>query len=365
MSKIKKIKQPKELGLDDLYFMILRGKNTVILITLICTLLSLAGFFSSKQVYTVEKDVFAVIDNVKNPFLSSLNNQDRFETVTLDINLYTKKAMFLNFKNSLIVNNYSEELINKISNVINFEGNKEEKYKLYLNIISNLRLDDKNQEKIKFYLEWHNLIDGNKILNEIIDYKKLNTEKYFQNLSKEKMEQALKVLKTKIEYYEKHEKNKFQIAIADLKMNILTAKKSDIKNYNLEIKVPLPSYFQGYKALEEMLKHNENLLKKGLENLKILQEDLEHIGAEDLHQLMRAWELKHRTLTSQCVAEHTLFREETRWPGYYYRGDHLKLDDDNWHCLTVSRRDPKTKKFTLEKVPVYHIVDEKKEKKAS
>ena len=60
---------------------------------------------------------------------------------------------------------------------------------------------------------------------------------------------------------------------------------------------------------------NENLLKKGLENLKILQEDLEHIGAEDLHQLMRAWELKHRTLTSQCVAEHTLFREETRWPG--------------------------------------------------
>ena len=48
---------------------------------------------------------------------------------------------------------------------------------------------------------------------------------------------------------------------------------------------------------------------------------------------MRAWELKHRTLTSQCVTEHTLFREETRWPGYYYRGDHLKLDDENWHCL--------------------------------
>ena len=92
---------------------------------------------------------------------------------------------------------------------------------------------------------------------------------------------------------------------------------------------------------------------------------LENVGAEDYHQLMRAWELKHRTITSQCVTEHTKFREETRWPGYYYRGDHLKLDDKNWHCLTVSRRDPKTKKFTMEKVPVYHIVDEKKEKKAS
>ena len=31
----------------------------------------------------------------------------------------------------------------------------------------------------------------------------------------------------------------------------------------------------------------------------------------------------------------------------------------------VSRRDPKTGKFTLEKVPVYHIVDEKEKKKAS
>ena len=61
----------------------------------------------------------------------------------------------------------------------------------------------------------------------------------------------------------------------------------------------------------------------------------------------------------------TLFREETRWPGYYYRGDHMKLDDENWHCLTVSRRDPKTGKFSMEKVPVYHIVDENEKKKAS
>ena len=110
---------------------------------------------------------------------------------------------------------------------------------------------------------------------------------------------------------------------------------------------------------------NENMLKKGLELLEWLQEDLEHVGAEDYHQLMRAWELKHRTLTSQCVTEHTLFREETRWPGYYYRGDHMKLDDEKWHCLTVSRRDPKTGKFTMEKIPVYHLIDEEKKKEAS
>ena len=30
-----------------------------------------------------------------------------------------------------------------------------------------------------------------------------------------------------------------------------------------------------------------------------------------------------------------------------------------------SRRDPKTGKFTMEKAPVYHIVDEKEKKEAS
>ena len=43
----------------------------------------------------------------------------------------------------------------------------------------------------------------------------------------------------------------------------------------------------------------------------------------------------------------------------------MKLDDDNWHCLTLSRRAPKTGKFTMEKAPVYHIVDEEKKKEAS
>jgi len=102
---------------------------------------------------------------------------------------------------------------------------------------------------------------------------------------------------------------------------------------------------------------NEPLLKFGLDKLKILQEDFESIGAEDLHQLQRAWELKHRITASECVTQHTLFRKETRWPGYYYRGDYLKLDDENWHVLTLSRRDPESGEWKMEKAPVYHIVD--------
>ncbi len=102
---------------------------------------------------------------------------------------------------------------------------------------------------------------------------------------------------------------------------------------------------------------NEPLLMRGLQLLQTLDEDLEHIGAEDLHQLQRAWELKHRAIASECVVQHTLFRQETRWPGYYYRGDYMKLDDENWHALTLSRKDPESGEWTLEKAPVYHIVD--------
>ncbi len=132
-----------------------------------------------------------------------------------------------------------------------------------------------------------------------------------------------------------------------------------------------PSYLlpiQGLQRLEKIMDEyaggisvnymtNEPMLKRGLELLATLQEDLDHIGAEDLHQLMRAWELKHRAIASECVVHHTLFRKETRWPGYYYRGDHMKLDDENWHALTLSRRDPESGEWSMEKAPVYHIVD--------
>ena len=109
---------------------------------------------------------------------------------------------------------------------------------------------------------------------------------------------------------------------------------------------------------------NEKLLNIGLKKMKMLEEDLEKIAAEDIHELLRAWELKHRQLSSEAVLQHTLFRKETRWPGYYYRGDAMKLDDQNWHVLTVSRRDPETGEYTMEKAPCYHLVGAEEEKAA-
>ena len=102
---------------------------------------------------------------------------------------------------------------------------------------------------------------------------------------------------------------------------------------------------------------NEPMLTRGLELLSMLKEDLIHLGADSLHQLLRAWELHHRVLASECVTQHTLFRKETRWPGYYYRADHPKLDDTDWHCFTLSRYDPESGEWAMEKAPIHHIID--------
>jgi adenylylsulfate reductase subunit A len=88
----------------------------------------------------------------------------------------------------------------------------------------------------------------------------------------------------------------------------------------------------------------------------MLREDLDHIGATDLHQLQRTWELKHRVWTSEAVLRHTLYRQETRWPGYYYRGDFPKLDDADWHVFTASRYDAESGEWQMSRLPVHHII---------
>ncbi|MDA8050019.1 MAG: adenylyl-sulfate reductase subunit alpha [Rhodospirillales bacterium] len=132
-----------------------------------------------------------------------------------------------------------------------------------------------------------------------------------------------------------------------------------------------PSYLlplQGLQRLEKIMDEyvggyttfyvtNEHLLNRGLELLAMLREDLDYVGAEDLHQLQRAWELNHRVLTAEAVARHTLFRQETRWPGYYYRADHPTLDDADWHVFTASEYDAKADQWRMSKLPVHHVIE--------
>ena len=98
----------------------------------------------------------------------------------------------------------------------------------------------------------------------------------------------------------------------------------------------MDEYVGGWGA---MYTTNEILLNRGLELLTMLNEDLPHVAAENLHQLQRAWELHHRVLTAEAVLRHTLFRQETRWPGYCYRADFPMLDDENWLVFVNSKFD--------------------------
>jgi adenylylsulfate reductase subunit A len=87
---------------------------------------------------------------------------------------------------------------------------------------------------------------------------------------------------------------------------------------------------------------SKTMLDKGLDQLRMLKEVAGLTGAANLHELMRAWENYHRIWSLEAHAKHILFREESRYPGYYYRGDHLAIDDANWKCFVNSKYDPKT-----------------------
>ncbi len=101
---------------------------------------------------------------------------------------------------------------------------------------------------------------------------------------------------------------------------------------------------------------NDHLLGRGLAQLGHLKQDLAAVGAADLHQLGRAWELEHRVWTAESVLRHTRFRTETRWPGYYYRADHPKVDDEHWHCFVNSVYDPATGDWRLFTRPVHALI---------
>jgi adenylylsulfate reductase subunit A len=94
---------------------------------------------------------------------------------------------------------------------------------------------------------------------------------------------------------------------------------------------------------------NGKLLAMGLNYLTMLKEDSQKMRAKDLHELLRAWENYHRIVTAETHLRHIQFREETRYPGFFYRSDFPKLDEANWKCFVNSRMDPETKQWTMMK----------------
>ncbi|MDY6953114.1 MAG: adenylylsulfate reductase subunit alpha, partial [Thermodesulfobacteriota bacterium] len=93
-----------------------------------------------------------------------------------------------------------------------------------------------------------------------------------------------------------------------------------------------------------------------MDMFKVMHEDSFKLGAGDLHELLRAHEMRHRLWTVEAHNRHIQFREESRYPGFYYRADFPNTDDANWFCYTNSRFDPKTGEWNCFKKDYVKIV---------
>ena len=101
---------------------------------------------------------------------------------------------------------------------------------------------------------------------------------------------------------------------------------------------------------------NATMLEMAEKKLVMLREDSLKMRAKDLHELLRAWENYHRILAAEAHMRHIQYRQETRYPGYYYRTDYNYVDDDNWKCFVNSRYDRNTGSWELKKVPHKQLI---------
>jgi adenylylsulfate reductase subunit A len=141
------------------------------------------------------------------------------------------------------------------------------------------------------------------------------------------------------------------------------------KNYTTDIDVnphfisPKMLQFRLQKIMDEYVagvatyyRTNAKMLEVAEKKLEMLKEDSLKMRAKDLHELLRAWENFHRIMAAEAHMKHIQFREETRYPGFYYRMDKNYIDDDSWKCFVNSTYDRTTHKWALKKVPYKQLI---------
>ena len=109
-------------------------------------------------------------------------------------------------------------------------------------------------------------------------------------------------------------------------------------------------------GVSSQFKTSKSLLEKGLELLQYLKEDSGKLAAADLHELMRCWENVHRMWQAEAHIRAILFREETRWPGYYFRTDTPQMNEDKWKVFVNMKWIPKEDKWEVFSRPIISIV---------
>ncbi len=124
-------------------------------------------------------------------------------------------------------------------------------------------------------------------------------------------------------------------------------------NYMWRLQKMMDEYAGGWGA---GFKTSKSLLERGLQLMAMLKEDSLKLGAANVYDLERCWENQHRTWQAEAHMRTLLFRDETRWPGYYFRADKPKMDETNWHAFANCKWDPKTGEWEMIKRDVVPLI---------
>ncbi len=141
-----------------------------------------------------------------------------------------------------------------------------------------------------------------------------------------------------------YEENKDKTTQDDVNPHYILA-----KMYGMRLQKLMDEYAAGVSA---QFTTNKPMLERALHLLTVLKEDAEKLGARDMHELMRCWENYHRTFQAESHVRTMLFREESRWPGYYFRSDFPKMDEENWKCFVNCTYKAESNEWEMKKVPV-------------
>jgi adenylylsulfate reductase subunit A len=159
--------------------------------------------------------------------------------------------------------------------------------------------------------------------------------------------QVDELTKTILQPLDTFEQNKAATTDPDINPSYIRA-----KQFMFRLQKIMDEYAGGVSA---QFKTSDKMLEKGMELLQFLKEDAEKLAAEDLHELMRCWENVHRMYQADAHVRSILFREETRWPGYYFRADKPTMDNKNWLAFCNCTYNRASDEWKMIKRPVKYL----------
>lgn len=163
------------------------------------------------------------------------------------------------------------------------------------------------------------------------------------NYNDNEIEELKKRIYKPLEIYEQYYK---ETTDADINPNYIRP-----KMFMFRLQKIMDEYAGG---VSSQFKTSKPLLEKGLQLLQFLKEDSQKLAAQDLHELMSCWENIHRMYQAEAHVRTILFREETRWPGYYFRSDKSSIDP-SWEKFVNLTYDQKTDTWNIFTRDIIHI----------